>query len=150
MGYNIKIGELEVTFSTEDGRESVVELNAKTEDEREESFLNVGEPTDGTNMRWPTYTSWANFAEKADLYEFFFDDCEGLIRQHPAVYPLCEEHRQIVNEKYRSFKKKYPESIPSYEYEDNEVNGALVRLEWLKYWINWALDNCEKPVFCNS
>jgi len=150
MGYNLEIGELEVEFDTEYGRESTIDLRVKVERGRKEPFLNVGEPTDGTNMRWPSYTSWANFAKSADLYEFFFDDCEGLIRQHPATYPLCEEHRKIVNEKYEAFKKKYPKAIASYEDEDNEANGILVRLEWLKYWINWALDNCDKPVFYNS
>jgi hypothetical protein len=150
MGYNLKIGELKTNWNTDDGRESTIELSVEVERGRKEPFLNVGEPTDGMNVRWPSYTSWSNFAKSADLYDFFFDKCEGLIREHPATFPLCEEHREIVNAKYKAFKDKHPKSKPTYDDENNEHNAVLVRFEWLKYWINWALDNCEKPVFYNS
>jgi len=150
MGYNLIIGELEVDYDINDGLESSIHLSAVPEKGRKESFLNVGEPTDGTNMRWPSYTSWSNFARATGLYEFFFDDCEGVIRHHPGAQPLTEEHRRIIDEKYNDFKKANPNAEPNYKYEDNVNNSILVRLEWLKYWVDWALDNCEKPVFANS
>lgn len=148
MGYNLQIGELQVDI-TNDGRESIVNLTAETQNGRQESFLNVGELTDGTNMRWPTYTSWKNFTRNSDLYEFFFDKSNGLMRTHPGTFPLCEEHRKIVNEKYDEFINKYPNAQCTYE-TDNDIDATLVRFEWLKYWVNWALDNCKRPVFYNS
>jgi len=150
MGYNLEIGELEIEFDTSDDRESSLGLGVKIEKGRKELFLNVGEPTDGMNIRWPSYSSWRNFAEHAGLEEFFFDDSKGLIRQHPGTFPLCEDHRVIINQKYKDFKIKFPKSEANYNNPTKPENGTLVRFEWLKYWINWALDNCEKPVFYNS
>ncbi len=31
-----------------------------------------------------------------------------------------------------------------------EENDYATRLEWLKYWVDWSLENCDKPVFCNT
>ena len=133
MGYSFEIGQLKVEINTELGREATV---------------NLGVQEQQGNATGASYVGWSNFAEITDLSDFFFDDSDGLIREHPATYPLCEEHRNIVNEKYKAFKAKYPTGVASYEYSD--TNAAFERLEWLKYWINWALDNCKNPVFHNS
>ena len=58
--------------------------------------------------------------------------------------------------------EKYPNCRAGYSTKINEKEGFFedidwpaennhaVRLEWLKYWVDWALENCECPVFYNS
>jgi len=148
MGYNLGIGELNVIY--DNGGDARITLDFEPEKGHNADFLNVGEPTDGSNMRWPSYASWKKVIIKLDMLDLFFNDDDSLMRCHPDTVPLNEEHRKVINSKYKEFKRKYPNAKPNYNDEDNEENAALVRIEWLKYWVNWALDNCEKPVFHNS
>ena len=158
MGYTLKIGELE-TATTDDGLESIVLNDAK--DEHHENAPAFGDPTDHTNSRWPSYSGWADVCRLTGLSEFFFNKGTGLIRQHPGCFPLKKEHKEIIDKAYDEFYKKYPNAKPGYSprvddikvFEDNEwpeENAIAVRLEWLKYWVDWALINCKQPVFVNS
>lgn len=149
MGYNLIIGELEITLDN-DLLETNVYLSVKPETGRAEPFLIVGEVTDGTNSRLPSYSTWRNFCVSTGLFSLFYDKDHGLLRDHPAVYPINENHREKIEEAYAKFKTRFPDAEPHYGFPDNEANVYLVRLEWLRYWVNWALDNCDRPVFKNS
>ena len=84
-------------------------------------------------------------------------------------FPVTFRHKKLIDVIYRQFKQKYPKAIASYSpkinsfdssipygkriHEDSdwpEENNWFCRLEWLKYWVDWALNNCEKPVIYNS
>lgn len=158
MGYNLDIGELEVEFEQDD---CYISLTAKSESRDDAPAY--GEPTDNSNSRWPSYTSWHNSMEFVGLKDLFFDeDSEySLLTQHPGCVPLNKHHKKVIDRAYEDFMEKYPDVVAGYspKTKDNimaedpdwpEENGALVRLEWLKYWVDWALKNCEKPVFANS
>lgn len=150
MGYTLKIGEANIENYPEDG---YMTIGVESVENKEAPAF--GEPTDYTNSRWPSYTAWANFSRFVNLYEFFFDEDEGLIRQHPGVAPLTEKHRETVNKAYDDFLIKYPNTeagfAPDGKDEDfPEANQWLTRLVWLKYWVNWSLDNCKNPTFYNS
>lgn len=158
MGYTLTIGELETTI-TDDGLESCVWNQAKNV--HLDNAPAFGEPTDYTSSRWPSYTAWANFARFVDLYDFFYDKSTGLIRQHPGCVPLKKEHKEIIDEAYKKFYEKYPNAKAGFSpkekedmfFEDKdwpEENAYAVRLEWLKFWVDWALENCKNPVFENS
>jgi hypothetical protein len=152
MGYNLKIGEL-TTEVTDDGRESIIWNSA--ESVNHDNAPAYGEPTDHSNIRWPSYTSWSDFARFVGLYDFFFDKHEGIMRQHSGCFPIKQEHIDIVHKAYKEFYEKYPNAIPGYpenEDYDNwpEENSYAVRLEWLVYWMDWAHKNCKNPVFANS
>ena len=84
---------------------------------------------------------------------------EGVL--HPGCIPLSEKHKEIVDKAYKDFYEKYPNAKAGYsqkQLEDSvgkdkdwpDENIWAARLEWLKFWIDWALENCDKPVFYNS
>lgn len=94
-------------------------------------------------------------------------DLIPLINEHPGHTPITKEHLDIIKEKYKKYKEKYPTHIAQYPpvlegFEDKGIltpeshrsadpkyDGTLCRAEWLIYWMEWALENCEKPVFVN-
>jgi hypothetical protein len=90
-----------------------------------------------------------------------YDTENGLIRNHPGCVPLTKEHKEIIDKTYKEFYEKYPNCKAGYSPKMDEAKGIYdnkwpkensyaVRLEWLKYWIDWALENCKNPVFYNS
>jgi len=155
MGYTIGIGELE-TVTESDGYKykhvkTVTLDNAPA----------YGEPTDYTNKRWPSYSSWSNAMDFIGLTDLMFNDKNGLMRRHPSVYRLRKKHKVAIDKAYKEFYEKYPNAKAGYSpkvmadpfAEDKDwpaENEWAVRLEWLKFWVDWALENCEKPTFYNS
>lgn len=158
MGYTLTIGELSTTV-TDDGLESCVWNRA--EGVHLENAPAFGEPTDHTNSRWPSYTAWRDFTRFTGLEDFFYDESTGILRNHPGCVPLKKEHKEILDKAYADFYIKFPNAKASYSpkaladmfTEDKdwpEENNYAVRLEWLKFWVDWALENCKTPVFYNS
>jgi hypothetical protein len=101
------------------------------------------------------------------LYELFLDRESGiaLIQNHPGAALLTEEVRQQINtalEKRRQEAEKagkvtsYCDENPERKWEITcpdpcpKHDWQLCRLEWLAYWVNWAVDNCKCPVIVNS
>lgn len=164
MGYSLTIGELEIEYDNNLDCPRVITTATQFIHDEAPAF---GEPTDNSSSRWPSYCSWYEFCRFSDLYDLFYGKNEegkttrddALLQDHPGCVPLTERHREEVNTAYQRFIKKYPKAVPTYgdpknsmEPDENnpEENGQMCRLTWLYYWVNWALDNCEKPVFVNS
>jgi hypothetical protein len=158
MGYTLKIGQFKPEIHR-DGLDSFIfnDVEAVT-DANAPAF---GEPTDYTNERWPSYTAWADSIRFVGLEEFMYNKETGLIRNHPGCVPLVQEHKAIIDKAYKDFYEKYPNCKPGYppaahpfsdvKHDDwPKENSYAARLEWLKYWVDWALENCEMPVFINS
>ena len=122
MGYSIDIGE---QYVDEDGSISVIE-------EKHPGAPADGVPTDYTNSRWPSYGAWGGFCRAVPGLDAFM---EQVMSKHPGYVDLTEEHRQTFNQIYEraTLKDRYHRS----------------RMEWLHYWINWAVDNCKTPIFYN-
>lgn len=157
MGYNLYIGEAVLNYDNDSDYPSVY-IDVKLE--QHDNAPAFGEPSDYTNSRYPSYTVWSDFCKFVGLYDLFYDEDYGLCRPHPGETPLTTKHKEAIDKAYSDFKNKYPNSVATYgEKQENwydsdennpEENGYLCRLEWLKYWIDWALENCEKPIFKNS
>lgn len=161
MGYTLRIGQLKTMWHVDDGRESRIRNEAAVANSSDAPRF--GEPTDGSNERWPSYTIWKKFSDFVELNEFFYNKVTGVLRHHPGCVPLCIEHKTIVDKAYANFKEKYPDAVggystinkgkPFYEWEEDPTwpieNEYLARLEWLKFWMDWALENCTEPVFEN-
>lgn len=170
MGYTLRIGELKVSYEND---EDEPRIDLKAMPARHDDAPAFGEPTDYENQRWPSYTAWAEFARDFGLYELFFGQSVGsrdivrddaLLRQHPGCVPLTERHRREINAALEAWKRRYPDATPTFgrpppegahplmwEDPDNpEENGKMTRIVWLAYWVNWALDNCTRPVFENT
>lgn len=160
MGYTLTIGNLQTLWDDGDGLESRIRNSA--EGEHHDNAPSFGEPTDGSNSRWPSYSAWRNFTKFTNLEDFFYNKETGLLREHPGCFPLTKEHKEIIDKAYDDFYKKYPNAKAGFSpninekhgmYEDKEwpeENNYAVRLEWLKYWVDWAIEKSEKPVFYNS
>jgi hypothetical protein len=90
-----------------------------------------------------------------------------LIQRHPDHTPITNGHLNYIVEKLKQYKEKHPDHIAQYPpvlegYEDKglftpehhrsndpKYDGVLCRAEWLVYWMKWAIENCERPVFVN-
>lgn len=101
-----------------------------------------------------------------------FIDVEGgtiypLIDEHPGAMPITQHHLRIVEEKLAAYQAKHPthraEFPPlkpgiekegfhpdSHYVDDPTYDPTLCRAEWLVFWMRFAVQNCENPVFWNS
>lgn len=151
MGYDLTIGELQTDVAYE-GLESYVRLEAATVSL--DTAPAYGEPTDFMNQRWPSYSSWREATKFIGLYDLMFDKDTGLMSSHPGCRPLVKEHKEIIDEAYKTFYLKYPSAKAGYAPDESEdwpeENEYATRLEWLKFWVDWALVNCNTPVFINT
>jgi len=93
-----------------------------------------GVPTDNTNERWPSYTGWYEFAEETGLLDMFFDKKVGIMRSRPGIFKITKDHQAQVNQAIENYGSGY----------------QLARLKWLKFWVDWATENCENPSIQNS
>jgi hypothetical protein len=94
-----------------------------------------------------------------------------LIPNHPGAAPITIEHVEEVEACLAAYKAKHPDHIAQYPppkpdakpllkgsdfYREEDVSddpiydSNLKRGEWLAYWLRWAVENCERPVFINS
>lgn len=158
MGYTLKIGELSSHIEDSDGEKYLFFDVEPIIDYKAPAF---GEPTDYTNERWPSYSSWNDAMRFVGLHELMYGE-EGILREHPGCFSLTVDHKREIDRAYKSFYEKYPDCKAGYSpkidfkslvFDDPEwpkENSYATRLEWLKYWVDWALDNCKQPVFCNS
>lgn len=111
-----------------------------------------GEPTDGTNMRWPSYSSWTKFCYFVGLTDMFFNPETGLMRNHSGCEPLLPVHKEQIDFALIELMKKYPHAIARMSDDGayGDCDMQLARLMWLKYWVDYALKHCSSPVFYNS
>lgn len=155
MGYTLTIGQAYMDFDKE-----YSDLRIKAEYVTLPNAPAFNEPTDYSNERWPSYTSWASAMRNMGLSHLMDksnDNC--LIPSHPGYKVLNADIKSEIDKAYEDFYLKYPNCKPGYsplatDFDEDpnwpEENSTAVRLEWLKFWVDWALDNCEIPIFHNS
>lgn len=94
-----------------------------------------------------------------------------LIEEHPGAVPVTKEHVEEVEARLAAYRAKHPTHRAEYppvkagakpviagsniyreeDYvDDPEYDSALCRGEWLAFWLRWAYENCQRPVFVNS
>ena len=139
MGYSLAIGELTSIIDDDNGEERPYVECVKHDDAPA-----FDEPTDYTNQRWPSYTSWADFAEGVGLSDLLLDT---LIPEHPGIAPILPEHLDMVKRATLKMKQRF-KGIGAADGSDE--GWWLMRLVWLEYWMKWALENCKQPTFYNS
>mgnify|MGYP003405256251 CR=1 FL=1 len=121
MGYNLRIGEAVICYSDESAR-------VDCETVRRDDSPSFGDPTDGTNCRWPSYTVWADMMAKLGLTDVMFNRRNGgvgefeykgkwlypLIPEHPGAAPITREHVEYVEEKLAAYKAAHPDHRAAY------------------------------------
>lgn len=146
MSWSITIGELH-TYK-EDGQTFTEALPAEHPDAPA-----YNEPTDGTNSRWPSYTGWARFCEFAGLN---FAPFNGMHDGY-GYYMINAATVKIFDLCYETFYQFHPNAKPGFspklqnpkiisDPDWPEENNHAARLEWLKYWLHWAMKNCKNPI----
>lgn len=148
MGYTITIGQLKVQKNPDDGLGcSCIGFDAECE--RLDNAPAFGEPTDYTNSRWPSYSGWSDSLKECGLYDlFFFEGC--LIGGHPGVRLITRHLVDEVNARLAILESKNQNIVASYKDKSNKLNSFYCRAVWLRFWLNWAIDNCDTPVIANS
>lgn len=171
MGYTLTIGELEVTVDDE-----FIWLGAEGVKLDEAPAFN--EPTDHTNSRWPSYTAWAEFCRDAGIEPLFYGtgwqtngaprygECpewfhreRPLLAEHPGAFPITGKDATYVEAALAAYRAANPNAKAGFQRDvdgspvpdaDDNTNATLARLEWLAFWLRWAVDNCKRPVVANS
>lgn len=147
MGYSIIIGE----HIPSDGEDL-----SWAQSVRLDEAPAFAEPTDHTNERWPSYSGWADFLEAVGLTYlsprtggYATDpDCPPLMEEHPGSMPVLPIHLERIEAAKEAYHKRIGlEKLPGWgEGQDPQ----LARLDWLVFWVRWALKNCKNPVCANS
>ena len=135
MGFHFKIGEAKIEGF--DAKTQAWEIDVETV--RLDNAPADGSPTDYTNERWPSYGGWDEFVKATGLQEFFGRNENTLLPSHPGTALITEYHGRGIEQALHEYKKN-PDRLPCH----------LGRLEWLEFWITWALKKCEYPIFVNS
>lgn len=97
-------------------------------------------------------------AEEVGLVDWLSHPETGILMTNNIIFPITDEHYRMVSEAYL-LRSVFAEGMAGWEanIDDDENNlGDLppspttydpfyARLIWLRFWIQWALDNCKSP-----
>lgn len=155
MGYTLTIGNARPAKPDADDtgyRWEIAPLAAPVPDApRHPNDTNPGAP-----FRWPSYSAWADFTRATGLDDLFYSRDGGLLASHPGIARLTAAHRATIDAALVAYRAAHPGAVAGFsaDYGDTDpaslVNAQLARLEWLAFWVGWALGNCEHPAFGNS
>ena len=160
MSYSIYIGNAELAGELDDGeyRASYEVPEVTLPDAPAFPF---DEMSQNKNGRHPGYSQWDMFCQSAGLRDLFFDADAGLMRQHPGCFAITPDHLEHVRSRRMEWERRHPNAVPGFDFsprmhqptQDDGVrdrDGVLARLLWLEWWMEWALQNCERPAIANQ
>lgn len=120
--------------------------------------------SNNVNARHPSYTAWSGFCKEVGISELFYgqgwkpewrsyEECsEGfhrstpLFAEHPGYQAIGPSDVEYIRQALENRRATNPDPPGLGSGEDYEK----VRLEWLYYWMDWAVKNCERPIIHNS
>jgi hypothetical protein len=138
MGYAIAIGRAEIY--KEDGYSWIT---VPTTAHPDAPVFENDDMTSNTNTRHLSYSSWRDFEVAVGLEDLF----DELIANHPDNVELTWDHYDEVVFAISVFEGRYPLLTPTFNRDDNSAHYA--RLLWLEWWMKYALENYDRPVFHN-
>lgn len=94
--------------------------------------------TQNSNSRYPDCCDWSDLCRKAGLIDLFFGE-QGLTREH-GFQDLHFHHTVAIQNALSDWKARHPDTVPGF---GTSYDDILARLEWLNWWVQWALTNCE-------
>lgn len=151
MGLTLTIGEFEFTPLPKQRR---VQSGAKSH-----SSNDAPVNSSGTKLSecWPNSVVWKQFLEDHGLIDVFFgtkdsnfwkdedgNERYGLMIESPGSEALNKAHLKRFIRARQEYLKSGQVILVA-----GEEDYALRRLDWLIYWTDWALKNCEYPTFAN-
>lgn len=159
MSYDIYIGNAEVEYQESvndfelDEYRYEVRVSVKRIELDNAPIFENDEMTGNGNSRHPGYVQWSTALEHAGILDLFFNDDTGLMRKHPGCFPIVKSDVDAVKSALEQYKKLYPDATPrfgTWENPGKAEDAVLARLEWLVFWMDWAVNNCERPAITNS
>lgn len=149
MGYSLSIGEAkEIQHPADLDNDSSAYVETEVMIINDPAAPAFGDPTDYTNERWPSYTGWWDFCTFAGILDIMFEN-DSIIGGHPGYFVITKKFKKAIDDALDKFMNNYPDAESRYNTERPQ-DYHLCRLLWLKYWTDWALLNCKKPIFKNS
>lgn len=159
MSYDIYIGNAEIESEVRED-EFYVRWIVNGHSEPDAPNFEGDTLTQNTNSRHPGYSQWANFLKEVGLYDTFFNEEIGLMREHPGCFPLTRQHLVKFKDalEYLNMTDKRPAGLDPRLIKDDFIqipqgeethSYNKVRLIWLIYWTEWALRNCQYPAIYN-
>jgi hypothetical protein len=108
-----------------------------------------------SNCRLPSCTAWVEFTKETGLYEFFFNKETGLFSPLYGCAAFDKKDVEVVQQALKA-RQQYADEhglVPGFEPDDPEerknfkikTDPTLLRLVWLEFWMNWAINNCKNP-----
>lgn len=168
MGYNIKIGELKTSSDYEndgtiEGSYACVSGDCVDVENENAPDLGHGDISGKSNSRHPSYSAWAEFCRVADITKVFYEKNSynnwAMRGGHPGITPLTKEHLKTIRRAKKHYLLAHPNAIcPTMQSCADPrswdcgcvVDWTLGRLNWLEFWMSWALTNCKQPIIYNS
>lgn len=167
MGYTILIGnaELESDFDADDRPHAEWVVGRTT---HPDAPLMPDENA-RSNDRSPGYGVWSDFLKDVRLHSMFFARAttgDGLMDNHPGIARLTADHAAKVMAALAAYREAHPDRVPGIcdcrECQgpfgptdapaiphDPRADFVFLRLEWLSFWVSWAVANCERPAIHN-
>ena len=160
MGYNLYIGEAAADIDLAERHASIC-VNAM-------DGTDIGAPLnsqpgeDRSNVVFPSYTAWSTFAEAVGLDVMFFaggngarsdvwksnsdTPYDGLVARHPGCEEITSDHLEAMKEAQTRWARRPAAAkklIDGIDYNKR-------RIDWLVWWTEWSLANCQNPSFYNT
>lgn len=126
------------------------------------------------NEKSMSYGGFSEFVEATGLEDFE----KYVFQNHPGCVPLTDWCKEQIDNAIERYKIANPNAVPGYVVSDTgffavtvgdksglqpvntnsnkwvananqNYDAHLARLEWFRWWITWALENCEYPAIEN-
>lgn len=166
MSYDIYIGQAKIESSWDDDdtprAEWVVGLHTHPKAPNKPDMTGQG------NSCHPGYGQWADAMRTVGLFDLWFDEGRGLLREHPGCQRLTAEHLIEVERAQAAYLAAHPNEKPGMcecvecvrfppppadksqrPPHDPTLNFNMLRLEWMAWWMRWTLENCTRPAVAN-
>ncbi|MEO9521674.1 MAG: hypothetical protein ABJC88_16855 [Parasphingorhabdus sp.] len=161
MGYNITIGNAEFQLYDDEFAPSLTVIAAPMAHDKAPNF--DGDPSENTNIRCPSYSVWSRMCREAGIHSLFYGDSpcgtyyindpdhhrdKPILQDHPGFAVINQMDADYVGAALESFRLKHTGLEAGFNITDEQAN--LARIEWLWFWMDWAVKNCERPIITNA
>lgn len=175
MGYTIMVGN--GVFAPDDDATHLDDSCIQIEPAELDEAPRLDRVNPGRNTSWPSYSAVSERAGVLGLHDLFLGP-EGLLRPHPGVVRLTQEHADVLSTALHDLRAQHDDIEPrfltdeelynpgpngeppgilygrrEYDWATSRKHSLMVALAWLiwfEFWVGWAVENCKLPAIKNS
>ena len=153
MGIWIEIGNAELEYNQADSHVAVAVNNVTCDD--------APDFTDKSNVFEMSYASFDNFVKKAGIHSYMtgrldtdnsFDESGrgdfGIVENHPGEVTIAQRDVDFWHRKVKAYRDMNPNLKA--EYYKSWESAVLAHMMWFEFWVQWAVENCERPAIVNG